>query len=84
MIVLAGESGRKREGKHVMFEVNMIVINYIHKKKKNHLLSIQQDASGAGGVVGEHVEALPGVLPVSQMNVSLCAKSQRFNESALS
>lgn len=28
MIVLAGESGRKREGKHVMFEVNMIVINY--------------------------------------------------------
>lgn len=34
MIVLAGESGRKREGEHVMFEVNMIVINYIHTQKK--------------------------------------------------
>lgn len=34
MIVLAGESGRKREGKHVTFEVNMIVINYNHQKKK--------------------------------------------------
>lgn len=34
MIVLAGESGRKREGKHVMFEVNMIGINYSHQKKK--------------------------------------------------
>lgn len=84
MIVLAGESGRKREGMHVMFEVNMIVINYIPPEKKNHLLSIQRDASGAGRVVGEHVEALPGVLPVSQMNVSLRAQSRCFNGSALS
>lgn len=46
LIVLAGESGRKREGKHVMFEVNTTVINDI----KNRLLWIQQDTSSIGGV----------------------------------
>lgn len=43
MIVLAGASGRKREGKHVMFEVNR------RNQGNNGLLWIQQDASGLAG-----------------------------------
>lgn len=61
LIVLAAESGRKREGSHVTSEVNTTVINDI----KNSLLWIQQDTWVAWVVSIRRCDA-GGVPPASE------------------
>ena len=54
LIVFAGGSGRKREGRHVMFEVDLIVIKKKKLQKKNwFVVWIEQDIQDVSDVTSE-------------------------------